>query len=382
MWTTEYIISQVFVIVAYLLVATSFFTKDKNKILILNILCVICYMTAYIFLGAKSGIIINAVNFVRCIWYYINTKLNRQKDYISLSVCLALLLIFSIIFASSWYDAFAITAGILVTYSLWQGKVDIYRWSMILCSVCWIVYGVYLMSIFSIIGESCLLVVGINSVLHYYVVDRYDISRKMFYTALKIYSGDKSGHSFSHIMRVLKLCKTLQMSEGGDWQIISTAAIFHDIHRIMSNEAGRFVSPEESIEKLKEILKPFNIDKEKLEKILFIVSNHENKSMDFDDIEAKIVVDADNLDSLGKIGFKRTIKYCKAKKIPIDSDINLNSKKYIPDINPISAKHYIFRTLIPNSKNLKTKTGKKLADEKRKVLENLFAKKFQKSAKN
>ena len=382
MWTTEYIISQVFVIVAYLLVATSFFTKDKNKILILNILCVLCYITAYIFLGAKSGIIINAVNFVRCIWYYINTKLNRQKDYISLSICLTLLLTLSIIFATSWYDAFAITAGILVTYSLWQDRVVIYRWSMIVCSICWIFYAVYLMSIFSIVGESVLLAVSINSVLHYYIVDRYDISRKMFYTALKIYSGDKSGHSFGHIMRVLKLCKILQKSEGGDWQIISTAALFHDLHRIMSNEEKRYVAPEESIEKVKEILKPFNIEENKLEKILFITANHENKKMDFDDIEAKIVVDADNLDALGKIGFKRTIKYCKAKKIPIESDAKLNTRKYIPDINPISAKHYIFRTLLPNSKNLKTETAKRLGEEKVKELEKLANINFQKSAKN
>lgn len=382
-WTTDYILSQVFVIVAYLVAAATFFTKDKNKILILNILSILCFISAYIFLQAKAGIIINIINIIRCIWYYLNAKLNRKKDYISLSVCLVLLITFSIIFANSWFDTFAIVAGILITYSLWQDRIVIYRWLMILCSICWIFYAIHIMSLFSIIGESCLLAVAINSVLHYYIVDKYDMSRKMFFTAIRFYLKDKSGHSFDHIIRVLSLCKKLQNSEGGDWEIISTAAIFHDIHRIMSNKAGYYIHPEESLDSVKEILKPFNIEETKLNKILNIIKNHEKKqNFTFKSIEAKIVVDADILDGLGKNGLKRMLKYGKDKHLPLVSDIDINAEDYVPDINPISTKHYIYRTLLPNSRNLKTETGRKLAKIYTEKFEKMIERKFKKYVKN
>ena len=51
------------------------------------------------------------------------------------------------------------------------------------------------------------------------------------------------------------------------------------------------------------------------------------------------------------------------------ADFPLDSDKYIPDINPISTCHYVYRTMIPNAKNLCTATARKLAKDKIKILE-------------
>lgn len=78
--------------------------------------------------------------------------------------------------------------------------------------------------------------------------------------------------------------------------------------------------------------------------------------------------------AIGDIGINRTLKYCKANNIPIISQISLDSPDYIPDINPISACHYIYRTIIPTANNFYTATAKKLAAVKIIVFENYINK--------
>lgn len=65
---------------------------------------------------------------------------------------------------------------------------------------------------------------------------------------LEMFSKDSSGHDISHLERTIKLALYLQEKEGGDRVVIGISAFLHDIHRIMQNEKGVFVSPKESLE--------------------------------------------------------------------------------------------------------------------------------------
>ena len=72
---------------------------------------------------------------------------------------------------------------------------------------------------------------------------------------------------------------------------------------------------------------------------------------------------------MGKRGVERTLKYCKAYKIPLTNfNFELDCNEYIPDINPISTCHYIYRTMIPQANDLNTKTGQKMANDNVQVL--------------
>ena len=93
-------------------------------------------------------------------------------------------------------------------------------------------------------------------------------------------------------------------------------------------------------------------------------------------LETLIIQDADILDAIGEIGLKRTLTYCKTHNIPISSSKPLNCQEYIPDINPISTCHYIYRTMIPNVNNLYTKTAKEMAKNKVKILKDFIAKNY------
>ena len=69
------------------------------------------------------------------------------------------------------------------------------------------------------------------------------------------FQSDASGHNIDHLERTLKYALYLQSKEGGDIVVICVSAFIHDIHRIMSAEKGRFVSPKESLPVVEEFIK-------------------------------------------------------------------------------------------------------------------------------
>ena len=183
------------------------------------------------------------------------------------------------------------------------------------------------------------------------------------------FEGEDTGHDISHLERVYKYAVEIQQAEGGDLYVISVSALVHDIHRILSNKYGRFIPAEESLDDVKKILLECDVDLEKLDAILNVVKYHDNKEVKNLPIEALIIQDADALDAVGMVGLERTLKYCKKHNIPVwDNKVELDCKEYVPNINPISTCHYIYRTMILNGKNLYTGTAKVLANEKMQVL--------------
>lgn len=200
-----------------------------------------------------------------------------------------------------------------------------------------------------------------------------DIIKTLKEKMYQLFSDENSGHDISHLERVYNNAIKIQSVEGGDYYVVAVSSLVHDIHRLMSNEVGYFVYPEESLDRVKSLLLMCNVDKTKLEQILEVVKNHDNKDNKNFSLETLIVQDADALDAMGKIGLERSLKYNKAHNIPITNPtVPLNSKEYIPDVNPISACHYIYNTMIPNAKKLYTKTAKELAKDKIAILEDFI----------
>ncbi len=197
-----------------------------------------------------------------------------------------------------------------------------------------------------------------------------------------MFEDENTGHDILHLKRVLKTAVYLQKHEGGDLYVIAVSALVHDVHRLMSDQKGEFVPPEDSIDVVKRILLDCDVDKNKLNEILEIVKNHSDKQNKNYSLETKIVQDADALDSIGKIGLERTLKYCKANNIPI---VNLNypleCEEYIPDINPISACHYLHNTNIPKYNSLHTKTAIKIGADKTQILKKFVKRELEKAEK-
>ena len=186
----------------------------------------------------------------------------------------------------------------------------------------------------------------------------------------KVFQKENTGHDISHLVRVFDYALDIQKYEGGDLYIIAVSALVHDIHRLMSNECGYYVSGEESLDEVRHLLVDSNVDENKLDEILNVVKNHDHKDDKNQSLETLIVQDADALDAIGDIGLERTLKYCKKNNIPItNKEYPLDTSEYIPDINPISTCHYIYNTMIKDANNLYTKRARELAKNKVEILE-------------
>lgn len=193
-------------------------------------------------------------------------------------------------------------------------------------------------------------------------------------TVEEYFSKDESGHSIDHLERTCKKALYIQSKEGGDRVVIGVSAFVHDVHRILSEKENRYVTPKESLKVVKKFINPLDITKKQKEHILFAVEHHEEykfgeTGVNVDDIESKILQDADNLDAIGAVGIARLFKYCVVHKWKdYDPNIPLYRDDFDDSRADASAIHHIYNKLLRLGKAMHTKTARKMAKDKTKLL--------------
>ena len=198
---------------------------------------------------------------------------------------------------------------------------------------------------------------------------------------LDYFKKDSSGHDISHLERIMRTALYLQEKEGGDKIIIGIPSFLHDVHRIMQNERGVFVSPKDSLDTIKEILSNIDLSEEQVEKICYCIEYHEQYNWNgnnVNDINTLILQDADNLDGIGAIGIGRTFSYGGSHNIIMYSEKTpLNENNDYSEFNgdDESTIHHFYHKLFKLGDNMNTQTGKELA-KKRIDFMKLFVKEF------
>src|SRR5690554_5785138 len=123
------------------------------------------------------------------------------------------------------------------------------------------------------------------------------------------FKNEGTGHDWYHINRVRNLALKIQEAEGGDVYLIELAALLHDISDHKFN-GGDF---EKGADVSREILNALKVEEEVIGKVSHIVKNISFKGSGekdlMDNLEGKIVQDADRLDAIGAIGIARTFAY-------------------------------------------------------------------------
>ena len=187
---------------------------------------------------------------------------------------------------------------------------------------------------------------------------------------IDLFKRDSSGHDISHLIRTMNTALYLQEKEGGDRIIIGIAAFLHDIHRIMQNESGKFVSPKDSLEKVKEILSHIDLTDEQVNKICYAIEQHEEynwNGKNVDDINTLILQDADNMDAIGAIGIGRTFSYGGSHNVIMyDDKVPLNQNDDYSESNgdDESTIHHFYHKLFKLGDNMNTTTAKNLANRR------------------
>ena len=204
------------------------------------------------------------------------------------------------------------------------------------------------------------------------------IIQKLRVKVKDFFDKDASGHNIDHLERTLNYALYLQSKEGGDRLVVGISAFIHDIHRILGAEKNSFVSPKESLPVVKTFIEDLDITEEQKRHILYAIEHHEEYNfgdggVKVNDIESKILQDADNLDAIGAIGIVRTFKYGMAHNvIDYDPSVPLYQNKYDESKEDASTIHHINNKLIRLGENMNTKTAKKLAQKKTKLMKDFL----------
>ena len=191
-------------------------------------------------------------------------------------------------------------------------------------------------------------------------------------------NGAEGGHDFWHAYRVWKLSKKIAQGEGGsiDMLVVELSALLHDI------ADTKFYDDEElGPKKARAFLQSIGVDDERLEHIVQIIKNISWKTKherNFNSKELQIVQDADRLDAIGAIGIARAFNYGGYKNRPLyDPEVKPNLNKTYEEYKKAEGttlNHFYEKLLLLKDK-MKTKTGKKLALHRHKVLQE-FVKEF------
>ena len=117
-----------------------------------------------------------------------------------------------------------------------------------------------------------------------------------------------SCHEWEHTERVFNLTLSIGEKEGADLEILSLAAILHDIGR--KDDDGIIDHAERGAVLAQEILERYNYPSEKIEKICHCIKAHRYRNDNIPEtLEAKVLYDADKLDAIGAIGIGRAFSY-------------------------------------------------------------------------
>ena len=141
-----YIISQILVIIYYLIYSCTFHLKDSNKILIVGIVATIISSISYLLLNAYTGMAMCFVAIIRNLLFG-----KDKKNTLDLCLIFILTLIASIFTFDSYFCLFNIVATLIYTYALWQKNAKTYKLLGIVVNGLMIIYDIYIYSVFGVI---------------------------------------------------------------------------------------------------------------------------------------------------------------------------------------------------------------------------------------
>lgn len=182
----------------------------------------------------------------------------------------------------------------------------------------------------------------------------------------KLYK-EGSGHDWFHIKRVYNLATYICEKEGGDKFIIKMASLLHDI------DDWKFSNNNKTTESF---LESICVDEESIYKIMNIITTMSYKggvvNSYQNNLEGKIVQDADRLDAMGAIGIARAFTYGGSKnRLMYDPHIkpkNFQNLDEVKNLDNHTINHF-YEKLLKLKDLINTDTAKQIAEERHRFME-------------
>lgn len=119
--------------------------------------------------------------------------------------------------------------------------------------------------------------------------------------------SEDGAHDLSHLQRVWHNVRSIQAEEGGDLEVLLAAALLHDCVAVEKNSPLRSKASKLAADRAGEVLQGLGWQPETIAAVTHAIETHSfSAGLPPETLEAKIVQDADRLDSMGMIGVART----------------------------------------------------------------------------
>ena len=139
-----------------------------------------------------------------------------------------------------------------------------------------------------------------------------NITQQIKAEAENFFKEVKTSHNWRHTLRVAAMCKKIAKTEqNADVAIVLCAAYLHDIGRRYQDESkGAVCHAIKSALLAEPLITKLNIDESRKNDIIHCIKSHRFRGDNIPQtLEAKILFDADKLDSIGAIGVARAFLF-------------------------------------------------------------------------
>ncbi len=190
------------------------------------------------------------------------------------------------------------------------------------------------------------------------------------------YSSTDPVHGFPHVLRVLNAAENLGRILGADLEIIRAAVLLHDACDAHPSESDeRYNHEMAAADFASEVLVAEGWPPERIKAVQHCIRSHRYRSKEEPEtLEAKILFDADKLDVVGAFGIARTVGYAVQAGQPIyfpPSPAFLDTGEAVEG-EPHSAYHEFWFKLRRVPEAMKTKPGRRLAENRAQIMRAFF----------
>ena len=121
----------------------------------------------------------------------------------------------------------------------------------------------------------------------------------------------RGSHDWDHTERVLELCLRIGRQEKADLEVLRLAAILHDIGREAEDKSGgRLCHGARGAVLAAGILKRHGLERDTISRVVHCIAAHRFRGrQEPESLEAKVLFDADKLDSIGAVGIGRAFLF-------------------------------------------------------------------------
>ncbi len=187
------------------------------------------------------------------------------------------------------------------------------------------------------------------------------------------FGSARGSHDWDHTERVLELCLRIGRKEKADLEVLRLAAILHDIGREAEDKSGgRLCHGARGAVLAAGILKRHGLERDTISRVVHCIAAHRFRGrQEPESLEAKVLFDADKLDSIGAVGIGRAFLFAGEVGARLH-DPAVDTRKTRPYTREDTAYREFLVKLSRIKDRMHTEEGKRLARERHRFMVGFF----------